>query len=79
MSLRDAVGSGDRREALEALRDTLARAIDGDPDGKLTAPLANQLRQVLAELADIPDVRQVSKLDDLAARRSSRRATASGQ
>lgn len=77
MSIRTAATSGDRRTALEALRDHLAAALEV-ADERSVAPIANQLRQVLADLDEIPAAEEASTVDDLAARRATRRSAASG-
>jgi hypothetical protein len=75
----DEVTSGDRRRALEATRGLLAERLAG-AEPKETAPLVNQLRKVLAELADLPEGKARSVVDDLAAKRAKRtsRSAASG-
>lgn len=73
MNLEDAVASGDRRLALTALRDRLARAI-GDAEEKSIAALAKQLADVLRELDAMPVGNEESKVDELAQRRLARRA-----
>jgi hypothetical protein len=73
MGLVEAAESGDRRAALEALRDRLATAIVGASASKL-APLANQLRAVLADLDGLPVAKGASVVDDLASRRTDRRS-----
>lgn len=75
--LQDAVESGDRRSALEAIRDRLAEELAG-ADGKDAAPLARELRATLAELESLPGGKEVSAVDDLSARRAARRADAAG-
>ena len=67
-----AAASGDRREALLALRDELARRlVDADRDA---APLARQLTIVLREIEQLPVPGAKSRVDDLAKRRARRRA-----
>ena len=67
-----AAASGDRREALLALRDELARRlVDADRDA---APLARQLMIVLREIEQLPVPGEKSRVDDLAKRRARRRA-----
>ena len=69
-----AVASGDRREALLALRDELARRlVDADRDA---APLARQLTIVLREIEQLPVPGEKSRVDDLAKRRAQRRTAA---
>ena len=75
MANLDAARSGDPRVALVELRDTLAAAMDGArPD--MLPQLAGQYRAVLRDLAGLPDVKVVSKADELKARRAARIATA---
>ena len=75
-SMPEVMASGDRRESLIALRDHLAeRLLVADRDA---APLARQLTIVLNELDAIPAPEMESTLDDLASRRSARRAASSG-
>ena len=69
-----AAASGDRREALLALRDELARRlVDADRDA---APLARQLTIVLREIEQLPMPGAKSRVDDLAKRRAVRRTAA---
>ena len=69
-----AVASGDRREALLALRDELARRlVDADRDA---APIARQLTIVLREIEQLPVPGEKSRVDDLAKRRAQRRTAA---
>lgn len=69
-----AAASGDRREALLALRDELARRlVDADRDA---APLARQLTIVLREIEQLPVPGEKSRVDDLAKRRAQRRTVA---
>ena len=69
-----AVASGDRREALLALRDELARRLaDADRD---VAPLARQLTIVLRDIEQLPVPGEKSRVDDLAKRRAQRRTAA---
>lgn len=69
------VGSGDRRRALEALRDRLAADLDVAP-ATVSAQLAAQLRACLADIASLPVEVSGSVVDDLIARRKARRADA---
>jgi len=78
VGLVEASESGDRRATLEALRDRLARAVDNDASLSVLAPLANQLRAVLADLDEMPAKKGGSVVDDLAARRTDRRSAAQG-
>lgn len=67
----------DRRKRLEALRDRLEVAV-AEAGHRDLAPLAARYQSVLAELADLPTAKGSDGLDDLAARRRSRRAAAPG-
>jgi hypothetical protein len=83
-------GLTDHREALEAIRDRLAQFLDGDighkrscececgvpPDARTIPATARELREVLADLADMPVTVGVSELDQLAAARKARQAEA---
>ncbi len=71
-------GTVDHRARLEALRDRLEAAVS-EAGHRDLAPLAGQLRQVLAELAALGDVKETSGVDDLRAARERRRAGAAGQ
>jgi hypothetical protein len=73
--LSEVVAAGDRRASLEAVRDRVAAALVG-VDDRYVAPLAKQLADVLRELESLPVPREVSKVDDLASRRASRRSGA---
>lgn len=71
----EAARSNDRRRALEALRDTLAAALDvAEPT--VQAQIAAQYRAALTELAGLPITGVVTKRDELAARRADRKSTA---
>lgn len=67
----DAARSGDRRHALEVLRDTLAEQLD-TTTASIHAQLAAQYRATLAELAEMVPAEKVTLDDALAARRASR-------
>jgi hypothetical protein len=74
VSLPEIAATGDRLATLAALRDLLAESlIDASPRDR--ASLARQLTAVLAELEAAP-TQEASPVDDLAARRSSRRKAA---
>lgn len=73
----DAAGSGNRRQLLEAVRDRLAEELLA-AEGRDVAALAKELRATVAELESLPGGKEVSPLDDLAARRAARRAEAAG-
>lgn len=73
-ALSAAAASGDRRATLEALRDVLADSVlEADPDKR--APLAKQLREIVAEIEALPVKDERTKVGDLAARRSARLST----
>ncbi|MEV2277719.1 hypothetical protein AB0I72_19245 [Nocardiopsis sp. NPDC049922] len=78
MSLPEVVSTGDRQASLEALRNELARRLPRASDRE-AAPLATQLRLVLAELDAMKSGEAGDVVDDLAARRAARRADASDQ
>jgi hypothetical protein len=71
------VASGDRGRALLALRDRLADELTS-AEGAAVASLARQLVLVLGELDGIKSP-EVSARDDLASRRTARRAAAQVQ
>ncbi|MFB7473992.1 hypothetical protein [Kitasatospora sp. NPDC056184] len=73
-----AVASGDRRAALEAVRDKLAAEL-AESSGPVVAQLSKELRATIAELESLPGGREVSPVDDLSARRAARRADAQGR
>lgn len=73
-SMTAAAATGNTREALEQLRDTLAAAIDvADP--AIVAQLSGQMVKVLAAIDALPSDK-TSKVDDLAKRRADRVAKA---
>jgi hypothetical protein len=67
------IGDGDFRRSLEAIRDKLAVELAA-AEGRDAAPLAKELRAVIAQLEALPGGREGSKSDDLAAKRAARRA-----
>lgn len=69
----EAARSGDQRQALEQLRDTLARALD-ECDPNMYAQTAGQYRATLDALAKLPSAEKVAKRDELAKRRAERSA-----
>lgn len=77
VSVAEAVASGDRRQALEALRAVLAAAVD-EADVRTLPALAKQLGDVLRELEQLPVAKESSPVDDLNARRAARRSKAAG-
>jgi hypothetical protein len=62
-----AARSGDRRQALEILRDTLAAQLD-TTQASIHAQLAAQYRATLAELAELPAIEGKSASERLADR-----------
>ncbi|KJS60662.1 hypothetical protein VM95_19790 [Streptomyces rubellomurinus] len=76
-SVYSAAASGDRRAALEAVRDKLAQELEG-LEGPAVAVVSKELRATIAELESIPGGREVSAVDDLSKRRAARRADAQG-
>lgn len=71
------VVTDDRRQRLEALRDTLTAAIESCSENMLPQ-LAGQLRATLADLASLPEpVERQSLTDELKQRRAARRRPAS--
>lgn len=54
-NLTKAASSGNRRDALEALRDKLAAALDACDSGRDIAALSKRLMEVMAELDALPD------------------------
>ena len=87
-TVKEAAASGDRRRALEALRDRLAAEVERVADegfcveckrgSSSIAPVAKQLRDVLDALDAMPESEGSSVVDDLAARRAERKARAAG-
>lgn len=71
-------GLDEHRKRLEALRDLLTNAL-AEAGARDTAPIAGQLRAVLADLAAVPDMKAASDVDDLAAQRARRRSAATSQ
>lgn len=81
--LVSAVATGDQRASLVAMRDHVAKALESCRFAKDMAPLARELREILAEIAKLPDVNgKADPVDELAEQRAERRranrATAAG-
>lgn len=77
-SVSVAVASDDRHRSLVALRDTLARAIDTCESMRDLAALSRQLTEVLEQIEGVPDKAEVSAADEVAKRRTARRAGSPG-
>lgn len=67
MNNREAAATGDRRKALEVLRDTLAEMLD-TTEAQIHAQLAAQYRATLAELDALPVAEGKSASERLAER-----------
>jgi hypothetical protein len=68
----------ERGTGLKALRTKLFAEL-ADAAGRDVAAIARELRAVMAEIETLPSERKDSPVDDLAAKRASRRAAAAGQ
>lgn len=68
----DAARTGDHRQALEQLRDTLATRLD-EADAAVAAQIAGQYRSVLADLAALDRSAPASVQDELKEKRRQRR------
>lgn len=73
-NLAKVVKGGDRRAALEALRDRLAQELDECEYTRDLPALALRLTDVLAQLDDLPPASGGGAADVIAARRRQRRA-----
>jgi hypothetical protein len=73
MNNLEAAQSNDRRKALEAVRDSLAAAMDA-AEPSVLAQLAGQYRQTLKELAELPEAVPSSPLEQAKQKRAARRA-----
>jgi hypothetical protein len=73
MSLTQAAAGGDQRATLEALRNRLAADIDDCDSKRDLAALSKQMVDVLAAIAELPEGRETSAADEIAARRAARR------
>jgi hypothetical protein len=83
-------GITDHRLVLEAIRDRLAQFLDGDiahrtgcececgvpPDLRTLPSTAKELREILKDLADLPEISGESEVDQLAAARKARQEAA---
>lgn len=77
-SLRNVAADGNRRTALEVMRDSLADRFDA-AEGRDAAVISKELREVMRELEQIPTGKEVSTSDDLAKRRADRIAKAAAE
>lgn len=68
----------DRAADLELIRSRLIEEL-AEASGRDVASIARELRATVADLDSLPSKERESPVDDLAARRASRRAQASGQ
>lgn len=76
--LTESAESGDRLATLRDLRDLLAREVVACESPKDLAPLSGRLQAVLAEIAGLePKKSEGDGIDEIAQRRSARRASAS--
>jgi hypothetical protein len=73
LSLADVAKLGDRRKTLEAMRDMLAASMEDAQTG-VKPQYAAQLRETLRELDELPVAEEASAVDEIAARRKTRRA-----
>jgi len=72
------VAGGDRRQSLEAIRDRVASEL-AVAEGRDVAPLARELRAVIAELDGMPvEDQEVSPVANLTARIAARKQAAAG-
>ncbi len=69
------LATGDRLQVLRALQQRLAAEL-ADARGAAVAQVAHQLRMVAAEIAELAPNKEVSVVDEIAARRSRRKAAA---
>lgn len=76
--LYDAAASGDRRATLVALRDSIARTIEGTESGRDVAALSKRLMEVMAEIEALPDPSASSPVSRSRSRAASRKREADG-
>jgi hypothetical protein len=73
--LVESIKNGDQRASLEAIRDKLALEL-ATSESRDSAVIAKELRATITALEALPGGKEVSTLDDLAARRTRRRTDA---
>ena len=74
--LSEAASSGDRRNTLVALRDSIARTIEGTESGRDVAALSKRLMEVMAEIDALPDGSKSSAVARNRSRAARRKADA---
>lgn len=72
-TLAEITAAGDRRAALEAVRDRVAAELD-TAEGRDVAALSKELRDVLRELDAMPGGEKVTKLDRISDELAAKRA-----
>jgi len=75
-AFKAAVRSPDRRVQLEALRDKLAEELAEPRAGMAIAPIAKELREVMAELLSLPDETKKDSVVDIRAAIARKQAAA---
>lgn len=78
-SLSAVVAAGDMRDSLIAVRDLLARSLEQCDSMRDLAALSRQLTSVMTQLDALPDATEVSRADDLKAKRDARRSGTSSK
>jgi hypothetical protein len=78
VSTPESLVGGDRRATLEALRDHFATRLKAATDRDATA-IGRLLRDIEADLAALPNAMEVSRADDLKAKRDARRSGAASK
>lgn len=72
MSLSEVAKMGNRLQTLIATRDFLANRLDGYVEDKSVAPIVKELREVIAEIDQIPQPRKGTVADGIHERRAAR-------
>jgi hypothetical protein len=75
MDLCDEIGSGDRRRALVAMRDSLAQHM-ATADSNVVAQVAARLQAVIDAIEALPTESGLSSVDEVRRKRENRRSTA---